>query len=87
VEEAFLILGRQWDHLWILKVEMREEEKIGMKKSKITKEEWDNKQDLIDILNKYDINFYDFMNYLIEFELPELDLNYKVKEEDCRELI
>lgn len=86
MEEAFLILGRQWDHLWILKVEMQEEEKIGMKKSKITKEEWD-KRDLIDILNKYDINVYDFIYYLIEFELPELDLNYKVKEEDCRELI
>lgn len=57
-----------------------------MKKSKITKEEWD-KRDLIDILNKYDINVYDFIYYLIEFELPELDLNYKVKEEDCRELI
>lgn len=86
MEEAFLILGRQWDYLWILKVEMQEEEKIGMKKSKITKEEWD-KRDLIDILNKYDINVYDFIYYLIEFELPELDLNYKVKEEDCRELI
>lgn len=29
VEEAFLILGRQWDYLQILKVEMREEEKNG----------------------------------------------------------
>lgn len=57
-----------------------------MKKLKITKEEWD-KQDLTDILNKYDINFYDFMNYLIEFELPELDLNYKVKVEEDDEML
>ena len=54
-----------------------------MKKSKITKEEWDrDKQNLTDdILNKY--NIYDFMNCLVEFELPEFDLSYKTKEEDC----
>ena len=55
-----------------------------MKKSKITKEEWD-KRDFTDIFNKYDINIYDFINYLVEFELPELDPNYKAKEEDCGE--
>ena len=54
-----------------------------MKKSKITKEEWNrDKQDLTDnILNKY--NIYDFMNCLVKFELPEFDLSYKTKEEDC----
>ena len=57
-----------------------------MKKSKITKEEWD-KRDLTDILNKYDMNVYDFMNYLIEFELPALDLNYKVKVEEDDEML
>ena len=64
---------------------MRGEEKIEMKKSKITKEEWDrDKQNLTDdILNKY--NIYDFMNCLVEFELPEFDLSYKTKEEDCGE--
>ena len=58
-------------------------EEIEMKKSKITKEEWDrDKQNLTDdILNKY--NIYDFMNCLVEFELPEFDLSYKTKEEDC----
>ena len=55
-----------------------------MKKSKITKEEWDkDKQNLTDILNKY--NIYDFMSCLVEFELPEFDLSYKTKEEDCGE--
>lgn len=53
-----------------------------MKKSKITKEEWD-KQDLTDILNKYDIG--DLMDYLVEFRLPEIDPNYKTKKEDCGE--
>lgn len=55
-----------------------------MKKSKITKEEWD-KRDLTDILNKYNINVYDFIHYLIEFELPEFKLNYKIKKEDSGE--
>ena len=57
-----------------------------MKKSKITKEEWD-KRDLTDILNKYDMNVYDFIYYLIEFELPEFKLNYKIKKENCGELV
>ena len=82
MEEAFLILGRQWDYLWILKVEIREEEKIEMKKSKITKEEW-NKRNLIDILNEHDIG--DLMDYLVEFRLPELDPNYAAKKKDSGE--
>ena len=57
-----------------------------MKKSKITKEEWE-KQDLTDILNKYDMNVYDFIYYLIEFELSEFNLNYKIKKENCGELV
>ena len=58
---------------------MRGEEKIEMKKSKITKEEW-NKRNLTDILNEHDIG--DLMDYLVEFRLPELDPNYVKKKDD-----
>ena len=53
-----------------------------MKKSKITKEEW-NKRNLTDILNEHDIG--DLMDYLVEFRLPELDPNYAAKKEDSGE--
>ena len=53
-----------------------------MKKSKITKEEW-NKRYLTDILNEHDIG--DLMDYLVEFRLPELDPNYTAKKEDSGE--
>ena len=58
------------------------EGKIEMKKSKITKEEW-NKRNLTDILNEHDIG--DLMDYLVEFRLPELDPNYAAKKEDSGE--
>ena len=32
MEEVFLILGQQWDYLWILKVEMRVEREMDIKK-------------------------------------------------------
>lgn len=69
-----------------------------MEKFKIIKEEWDKQENLTDILNKQ-YNIYDFINQLVEFELPkfdlnynlnlvefklsEFDLNYKAKKEDC----
>ena len=48
-----------------------------MEKFKIIKEEWNKREDLTDTLNKQ-YNIYDFINQLVEFELPKFDLNYNL---------